>query len=124
MTDLTTLWLLPHSFTRRCQPKTLSYCITDYVHSESTSFLSIRCHKTPDLPVLSSLSLSLSFFCSSSSLTKLLGTAEKSGIQPRSPSHRAFHHRYVHPTTKTSTFPTSKDPFISQNYPPNLNPTS
>jgi hypothetical protein len=57
-------------------------------------------------------------------LTKLPGTPEKSGIQPRSPSHRASHHRYVHPTTKTSAFPTSKDPFISQNYLPNLNPTS
>jgi hypothetical protein len=63
ITYLTTLQFLPHSFTRRCQPRMLSYCITDYVHSESTSFLPIRRHKTPNFPALSSvpLSLSLSF---------------------------------------------------------------
>jgi hypothetical protein len=49
------------------------------------------------------LSLSLEFFYSSN-LTKLLGAAEKSGIQPRSPSYRASHHRYVHPTTKLLPF--------------------
>ncbi len=61
MTALTTLQFLPYSFTRRCQPRTLSHCITGYVHSESTSFLPIRRHKTPDFPALSSVPLSLEF---------------------------------------------------------------
>jgi hypothetical protein len=70
-TDHTTFHLLPRLHTHRCQPRTLSHCITGYVHSpKAQACFSSDVHKTPIFPVLSSLSLSLSLsFLYSSSLT-------------------------------------------------------
>jgi hypothetical protein len=41
-----------HSHTKDISRKTLSYCITVYLHPESTSSLLIQVHKAPNFPVI------------------------------------------------------------------------
>jgi hypothetical protein len=68
---------------------------------KAQAFFIIRCHKTPDLPALSSLSFSFSLeFSAATTWLNYQAQQKKSGIQPKSPSYRASHHRYVHPIAK------------------------
>jgi hypothetical protein len=97
---------LTHTDTSR---KAFSYCIVDYLHSESTSSLLIQVTKLQTFQSLSKFSISPNF-CSKRTWLKLPGAADNVRHSAKITQLQIFHHRYVH---QNSAFLPSTDPSIS-----------